>query len=132
MAKYTDKEFFMDVLAILDEVTVPMHTEMREKCEVKLEQLAHRAEYSATHRKPSASKVSPETKARAAEIASVLTDTPMTAAEINAALGKDYSALQIANAAKYIDGVANCKVIRETVTKAGLRAEKEYTAYFLG
>ena len=91
MASYTDKMFFNDVLTLIDAANLPEGKEhdMRAKIAGKLDQLAHRAEYSATHRKPSASKVSPETKARAAEIGSVLTDTPMTAAEINAAIGKD-------------------------------------------
>ena len=56
----------------------------------------------------------------------------MTAAEINAALGTDYTALQVANAVKYIEGAKASKVIRKTTNAKGLTAEKEYTAYSIG
>ncbi len=39
-------------------------------------------------------------------IAGVLSSTPMTAAEINAALGADYFPLQIANAVRCISGAS--------------------------
>ena len=53
-------------------------------------------------------------------IAGVLSAAPMTAAEINAALGTDYTPLQIANAVRRISGAS-----------AGLRREKEYAVYAL-
>ena len=56
----------------------------------------------------------------------------MTAAEINKALGADYTALQVANAVKFIEGIQSCKVVRDTVNGKGLRQQKEYTAYFVG
>ncbi len=40
----------------------------------------------------------------------VLIDYPMTVVEINEAMGTDYSALQIAGAAKYIDGIQTTEV----------------------
>lgn len=92
-----------------------------------------KAEYAATHRKPSKAKgPSAETKERAEQIKGVLTDNPMTTAEINVALGTNFSALQVANAVKYLDNVQTAKVIREAISKDGLRADRQYTAYFLG
>lgn len=64
-------------------------------------------------------------------IASVLSETPMTAAEINAALGADYTPLQIANAVRCISGASASRVIRMTVNAKGLLREKEYAAYAL-
>ena len=129
--RYTDKEFFNDVLDLLETADLPDEKigAMTAKAMAKLEQLEKRADYSKNHRKPAVSKVSEETKALAAEIEAVLTDTPMTAAEINEALGADYTALKIAGAVKQIPGVKTEKVIRETVNKAGLKAERPYTAY---
>lgn len=131
MASYTDKEFYNDVLNLiaesdLDEVIAGV---MTAKALKKLEQVEHRAEYSATHRKPAVSKVSPETKAAAAEIAAVLTSEPMTAAEINEVLGTDYTALRVANLCKYIPDVVTSKVRRMTTDRKGLAVEREYTAY---
>jgi len=94
---------------------------------------AKKAEYNATHPKKSSAKgASAETKAKAEAIKTVLSAEPMTAAEINKALGEDYTALQVANAVKFIEGVQSCKVVRTTVNGKGLKADKEYTAYFIG
>ena len=102
------------------------------KLEGMIAQEVKRAEYAATHKKPSQAKGPGEaTLAIAKEVESVLTDTPMTSAEIAEALGKDYSPLRIANAAKYIAGAQSQKVVREVVGKNGLRQERQYTAYFL-
>lgn len=106
--------------------------EVIEKLEGMVAQEVKRAEYSKEHRKPATKKGPTEaTKAIAAEIGAILTDMPMTTAEINEILGTDYTALRVANAAKFIPGVVTAKVVRPTVNKAGLRSEKEYTAYFL-
>ena len=106
--------------------------EVIEKLEGMVAQEVKRAEYSKEHRKPAAKKGPSEaTKIIAAEIGAILTDTPMTTAEINDVLGTDYTALKVANAAKFIPGVVATKVVRPTVGKNGLRAEREYTAYFL-
>lgn len=131
--RYTDKEFFNDVLDLLETAELPDEKvgAMTAKVMAKLEQLEKRADYSKNHRKPTVSKVSEETKALAAEIEAVLTDAPMTAVEINEALGTDYTALKIAGAVKQIPGVKTEKVIREAVNKAGLKAERQYTAYSL-
>lgn len=106
--------------------------EVIDKLEGMIAQEVKRAEYAATHKKPSQAKGPGEaTLAIAREVESVLTDTPMTSAEIAEALGKDYSPLRIANASKYIAGVQSQKVVREVVGKNGLRQERQYTAYFL-
>ena len=132
--RYTDAMLYNDLVQI---VTVADLEEAKrnaiiEKLLKKQEQVAKRAEYSKEHRKPAAKKGPSEaTKAIAAEIGAILTDTPMTTAEINDVLGTDYTALKVANATKFIPGVATTKVVRPMVNKAGLRMEKEYTAYFL-
>ena len=64
-------------------------------------------------------------------IAGVLTSAPMTAAEINAALGTDYTPLQISNAMQRISGVSAGREVRMTVGASGRRREKEYAVYTL-
>lgn len=64
-------------------------------------------------------------------IAGVLSAAPMTAAEINAALGTDYTPLQIANAVRRISGASAGREVRMTVGANGLRREKEYAVYAL-
>lgn len=72
-----------------------------------------------------------ERRERAKVIAKVLGSEPMTMREINAALGTDYEALQVANAVKYIPGAESCKVWRMVTNGRGEKVEREYTAYFL-
>lgn len=72
-----------------------------------------------------------EKRARVQAIAKVLRSEPMTMREINAALGTDYTALQVANAVKYIPGAESCKVWRMVTNSRGEKVEREYTAYFL-
>ena len=55
----------------------------------------------------------------------------MTMREINAALGTDYTVLQVVNAVKYIPGAESCKVWRMVTNSRGEKVEREYTAYFL-
>lgn len=74
--------------------------------------------------------IAAEKRARAQAIAKVLGTEPMTVREINAALGTDYEALQVANAVKSIPGTAVCKVTRTVVDRRGETVEKTYTAYF--
>ena len=128
--KMTKKEALEIAIEFLGETECS--AEVIEKLEGMVAQEVKRAEYSATHRKPAKAKgPSEETKAVAAKIGAILTDTPMTTAEINDVLGTDYTALRVSNAAKFIPGMATARVVRPTVGKNGLRAEKEYTAYFL-
>lgn len=131
--RYTDAMLYNDLVQIVDaaDLEEAKRNAIIEKLLKKQEQVAKRAEYSKEHRKSTASKVTEATKAIAAEIGAILTDTPMTTAEINEILGTDYTALRVANAAKFIPGAVTAKVVRPTVNKAGLRSEKEYTAYFL-
>lgn len=72
-----------------------------------------------------------EKRARVQAIAKVLRSEPMTMLEINAALGTDYTALQVANAVKYIPGAESCKVWRMVTNSRGEKVEREYSAYFL-
>ena len=53
----------------------------------------------------------------------------MTAKEINAALGTDYTALQIANAVKFIPSAYTDKVFRIETDKDGNPMLRELTAY---
>lgn len=129
--KLTKKNALEMALDFLAETDCPQA--VIDKLEGMVAQEVKRAEYSATHRKPSQAKGPSEaTKQVAAEIAAVLTDTPMTAAEINEILGTDYTALKVAGAIKFIAGAQSQKVVRPTVGKNGLRAEREYTGYFIG
>lgn len=131
--RYTYSNFATDVLSLLNGEKsmgdLPIK-DMTAKAEALLAAQATKAAYNASHPRKSAAKgPGSDTKERAAQIAEVLDSTPKTAAEINAELGTDFTALQVANACKYIEGVKSCKVIRATTTAKGLKAEKEYTAY---
>ena len=96
------------------------------------ESYSKKSAYAATHRKPSQAKGPGEaTKELAAKVAEVLGDVPMTSAEIAEALGLELSPLRIANAAKYIPGVVSQKVVRTVIGKDGLKAERQYTGYFI-
>lgn len=134
-SRYTYTMFASDVIGLLNgeiEVTDALRERMTAKAGDLLSAQAKKAEYNATHPKKNAAKgASAETRAKADAIAKVLGADPMTAAEINKALGSDYTALQVANAVKYIDGVKSCKVVRTTVNAKGLKSDKEYTAYSL-
>ena len=132
-SRYTYAQFATDVIAVLNgeiEITDTLRETMTAKAGDLLATQTRKAEYNATHPKKSASKgASAKTKATAEIIAGVLTAEPMTAKEIDQVTGKDFTALQVANAVKFIDGVTVSKVIRETVNSKGLTAQREYTAY---
>lgn len=131
--RYTYATFATDVLALLEgkkALTELPTASMKEKAQALLNAQATKQAYNAAHpRKSSSNGPSGDTKARAAQIATVLDSTPKTAAEINAELGTEYTALQVANAVKYIEGAKSCKVVRSTINGKGLKADKEYTAY---
>lgn len=135
-SKYTYTAFAKEVMGIVSgeiEVTAAVAERVTAKAAALLATQENRAAYNATHPKKSAAKgASADTAAKAEAIKGVLSAEPMTAAEINAALGADYTALQVANACKFIPGVATCKVVRTTTNSKGLKADKEYTAYFIG
>lgn len=135
-SRYTYTDFANDVIAIVNgemKVTPDVTAKVTEKAQALLNAQLAKAAYNATHQRKSTAKgASAETQAKANAIASVLTTTPMTASEINTALGSDYTALQVANAVKFINGVQSTKVVRSSLNAKGLRQEKEYTAYFVG
>ena len=135
-SRYTYADFAAEVISIVKgdtEITDAVRDRVIEKALALSLAQANKAAYNAAHPKAGKAKgASAETAAKAAAIKGVLTATPMTAAEINAALGTDYTALQVANAVKYIEGVSTSKVVRETVNGKGLRQQKEYTAYSIG
>lgn len=134
-SKYTYTMFASEVIGIVEgsvEVTPAVRERVTLKANDLLNAQAVKKAYNAEHpRKNQAKGASAETMAKVNAIKGVLSSTPMTAAEINAALDADYTALQVANACKFIEGVATTKVVRPTVNAKGLKAEKEYTAYFL-
>lgn len=135
-SRYTYADFAADVVALVNgelELTDDKSAAMVDKANALLAAQVKKSEYNATHAKKSAPKgPSTATMDKANSIASVLTAEPMTTAEINAALGTDYTPLQVANACRYICGVTSCKVVRSTVNAKGLKSDKEYTAYTMG
>ena len=135
-SKYTYTLFANEVMGIVKgevEITPAVAERVYAKAAALLATQENRDAYNATHPKKSAAKgASADTAAKAEAIKGVLTSDPMTAAEINAALGADYTALQVANACKFIPGIATTKVVRTTTNSKGLKADKEYTAYFIG
>lgn len=135
-SKYTYAAFAADVIGIVEgkiEVTPAVAERVKAKAAALAATQANKAAYNAAHPKKNAAKgASADTAAKAKAIEGVLSATPMTAAEINAALGEDFTALQVANACKFIPGVVTSKVIRTTTNSKGLKADKEYTAYAIG
>lgn len=135
-SKYTYKQFGLDIIALAKgelELTPEVSIRLMEKAQTLVNAQENKAAYNATHPKKSTAKgASAATMEKANAIKSVLTASPMTAAEINAALGTDYTALQVANAVKYIEGVTSEKVVRTVTNSKGLTSEKEYTGYKVG
>jgi hypothetical protein len=135
-SKYTYKQFGLDIIALAKgelELSPEVAMRLMEKAQALVNAQESKAAYNATHPKKSTAKgASAATMEKANAIKSVLTASPMTAAEINAALGTDYSALQVANAVKYIEGVTSEKVVRTVTNSKGLTSQKEYTGYKVG
>lgn len=135
-SKYTYKQFGLDIIALAKgelELSPEVAMRLMEKAQALVNAQESKAAYNATHPKKSTAKgASAATMEKANAIKSVLTASPMTAAEINAALGTDYTALQVANAVKYIDGVTSEKVVRTITNSKGLTSQKEYTGYKVG
>ena len=124
-----EKEYAVYTLCGTGEVTRPSAGAMREK---KPPQAAEGEkpplpEYTAAERRKRA-KANAE---RAKAIAKVLGSEPMTAREINAALGTDYGALQVSNAVRSIPGAESCEVMRTVTNSRGEKVERVYAAYFL-
>lgn len=135
-SKYTYKQFGLDIIALAKgelELSPEVAMRLMEKAQALVNAQESKAAYNATHPKKSTAKgASAATMEKANAIKSVLTASPMTAAEINAALGTDYTALQVANAVKYIEGVTSEKVVRTIANSKGLTSQKEYTGYKVG
>lgn len=135
-SRYTYSEFAKDVIALADgeiEMTEALASKVREKAVALLATQEAKALYNASHpRKNAAKGASSETQAKATAISTVLTHEPMTTSDINTALGTDFTALQVANAVKFIAGAQSTKMVRTTTNAKGLKQEKEYTAYFMG
>lgn len=135
-SKYTYKQFGLDIIALAKgelELTPEVSIRLMEKAQALVNAQESKAAYNAAHLKKSTAKgASAATMEKANAIKSVLTASPMTAAEINAALGTDYTALQVANAVKYIEGVTSEKVVRTVTNSKGLTSQKEYTGYKVG
>lgn len=135
-SRYTYAQFANDVVGIVEgtiEVTPTVAERVKSKAMALLAAQESKAAYNAAHPKKGVAKgASADTQAKAKAIEGVLSSVPMTAAEINAALGEDYTALQVANAVKFIPGVVSSKVVRQTTTGKGLKVEREYTAYAIG
>ena len=130
-SKYTYVDFAQDVMELTAQMSDREAADrIYAKAQALIDAQLKKAEYNATHPKKNVAKgASSATMKKANAIKGVLSATPMTAAEINAALNEDYTALQVANAVKYIDGVTVSKVIRTMTNAKGLTAQKEYTAY---
>ena len=132
---YTNKMFFNDVLTLIDESDIDdvLRGAMQEKALKALEQLEKRADYAASHKKPSKAKgPGDKTKATIAILSGVLTAEPLTTAEINFLAGTNLNALQVSGAVKFMDNVKSKKVIREVVDAKGLKTERQYTGYYIG
>ncbi len=134
MAKinYTYCNLALDIISICNGDTFDTDRMglIKSKAEALLATQTKKSEYNATHPKKSTAKgASEKTMAVANAISAVLFNDPLTTADINKALGSEYTALQVANAVKYIEGVSSTKVVRETTNAKGLRSQKEYTAY---
>ena len=136
--KYTYVDFANEAIAIANRISDLFDTDSErsrfiEKAQALIATQTAKSEYNKSNPKKSTAKgASEQTKANGATIMQVLTSEPMTAAEIAAATGVEFTALQVANAVKFLEGVESVKVVRETVNGKGLKAQKEYTAYTLG
>lgn len=134
-ARYTYITFAEEVKAILEgkiEITAEVKARVAEKADALIATQTAKKDYNAANPKKSTAKgASAETQAKATQIATILDGEPKTAAEINELLGTEYTALQVANAVKFIEGAKSEKVIRDSVNAKGLKSQKEYTAYTL-
>lgn len=134
-SRYTYVTFGNDVLALLaGEGTTGTAEQIAEKAKALIATQEKKAVYNANNPKKTAPKgASEKTQATANAIAEILpnnAENAMTTAEINEMLGTEFTALQVANAVKFIPNWQREKVIRDTVNAKGLKAQKEYTGYW--
>jgi len=127
---YTYVDFANDAIALVNGGTIANREKFVDKAQSLIATNVKKAEYNKAKSAEKAPKGASENTLRLAGILRVaLTSTPITTAEINGKLNSEYTALQVANAMKYVDGVKITKVIRNVTNSKGLNAEKEYTAY---
>jgi hypothetical protein len=134
MSKYTYTDFAQEAVTLATGGTIADVERFITKANALAATHANKAAYNRANPKKTASKgASEETMTKANAIAEILTaDTPLTAADICEQLGVEWSALQVANAVKFIEGAQSTKVVRDAIGKNGLKAEKQYTAYTRG
>src|SRR5215510_11690691 len=131
--KYTYVTFANEAIALANGTPLTDVARFIEKATALIATQESKSAYNKANPKKSTAKgASEDTKAKAAQIAGVLNTEPLTASDINELLGTEYTALQVANAVKFIEGATSTKVIRESVNAKGLKAQKEYTAYVIG
>jgi hypothetical protein len=134
MSKYTYVTFADEVITLANGGTVENLERLIEKATALKATHENKATYNKANPKKSTAKgASAETMAKAEQIAEVLptdAENAVTAAEINELIGTEFSALQVANAIKFIENATSVKVVRSTTGKNGLTAEKMYTAYY--
>ena len=130
---YTYIDFSNDIIAMAkgEEMTQEQILNIIEKAEKLKLSAINKANYSATHKSPSKSKASEETKDLINKIQSILTTSPQTATDISKKLNIELTPLRVANCIQYIPNVTKTKVIRSTINSKGLKADKEYTAYMI-
>lgn len=135
-SRYTYINFANDAKILATGGTIADTAKFLAKADDLIATNTKKADYNATNPKKTAPKGASEaTRATADNIMSVLgnsVETALTASEINEKLGTEYTALNVANAAKFIEGIQTAKVIRTTTNAKGLTAQKEYTGYFVG
>ena len=136
-ARYTYITFAEEVKALIEgklEITAEVAARITEKADALIATQESKAAYNAKNPKKTAAKGASETtKANANMIMAILGDTEdvaRTGADINNELGTNFTALQVANACKFIPDIRSCKVVREVTNSKGLKAEKLYTAYY--
>lgn len=128
--RYTYVDFATDAIALANAEEIANKEVFIKKAQDLIAGQEKKKEYNAANPKKNTAKgASEETMLKANLISTVLNSKPMTTVEINATLKTEYTALQVANAVKFIEGATSVKVIREIVNAKGLRMEKEYTAY---
>ena len=137
-ARYTYIAFAKEVKALIEgelEITAEVAARITEKADALIATQESKAAYNAKNPKKTAAKgASAETQAKADQIRAILgytEDAAKAARDINAELGTDFTALQVANACKFIPNIQSCKVVREVTNSKGLKAEKLYTAYYI-
>lgn len=128
---YTYVNFANDVIAMLSGEKVETSTNvMIEKAKALRATNEKKAEYNAKSPKKSTAKgASEKTQGHIKTLSTVFGSEYLTANDINETLGTDFTALQVANAVKFMPNIESGKVVRTVVNAKGLKADKMYTGY---